>query len=279
MCIVFCRVGGGFKLSVRSCVREVMANELIEKICRGIGSGGGHSDKAGGFISIDKLDEYNAANPAEYLMERLVSYFDEYVHIYCDRLEIDINSLEKYRKKAIPIGFARSADIFPVGTDLLIRTLEGDTHITADPDIYIMVGIDQGVWPIKREKFEASYHDLGSPYKQDEQLKSENQYESTVKDRIHEESISLLPYARSCIPTGESIIYAKKLESHTKVFTPWNLGGYMFGGIGDYLAIRADDTKDAYVIKESIFHKTYVKIPKDNEDDAKYGRPEDHVNE
>jgi len=263
VCVVFCRVSGGLKLSVRSCVREVMANELAEKICRGIGSGGGHNSKAGGFISMDKLEECNAANPSKYLIEHLTQYFDEYDHVYCGQLEIDINKLEKYRKNKIPIGFVRSVDIFPEGTEILIRTLEGDTHVTADSDIYIMVGIDQGIWPIKRIKFEASYHELDSSYKQDEQFKSEDQYDPTVKDRIHGETVSLLPYVRSCIPTGESIIFAKKLERPTKVFTAWNLDGYMFGDIGDYLAIRSDDINDAYVIKESIFHKTYTKISTD----------------
>ena len=260
VCIVFCRVNGGLKLSVRSCVREVMANELVEKICQGIGSGGGHNNKAGGFISMDMLDKHSAANPTNFLTERLIKYFDEYDHVYCGRLEIDVNKLEKFRKKAIPIGFVRSIDIFPVGTELIIRTLEGDTYVTADPDVYIMVGIYQEVWPIKRKKFEASYHESDSPYKQDEQFKSGNQYEPTVKDRISGEAVSLLPFVRSCIPTGENIVCVKKLERRTKVFTTWNLDGYMFGDISDYLAIRLDDINDAYLIEKSIFNKTYTSI-------------------
>ena len=259
VCIVFCRLGGGLRLSVRSCVREVMANELVEKICRGIGSGGGHNSKAGGFISMDKLDESGIGNPSGFLLERLKRYFEEYDYVYCGRLGIDTDKLEKYCKKAIPIGFVHSTDVFPAGTELVIRTLEGDTHITTDPDIYIMVGIYQEVWPIKRVKFEASYRELDSSYKQEEQFRTENQYDPTVKDRIQGESVSLLPYIRSCIPTGQNMIYVKKLEKRTKVFNSWNLDGYMFGDIGDYLAIRADDINDAYVIEESIFHKTYTK--------------------
>ena len=263
VCIIFCRLDGVLKLSVRSCIREVMANELVEKICRGIGSGGGHNSKAGGSISLDKLDELSIGNPSKFLLERLKRYFEEYDHIYCGNLGINTDKLEKYCKKAIPIGFVRSADVFPMGTELVIRTLEGDTHITSDPDIYIMVGIYQEVWPIKRVKFEASYYELDSPYRQDEQFKSENQYEPTVKDRIQGEAVSLLPFIRSCVPTGENIIYVKKLERRTKVFTTWNLEAYMFGDIGDYLAVRGDDINDAYVIEESIFHKTYTKISRD----------------
>jgi len=258
-CIVFCKVPGGLKLSVRSCVREVMANELTEKICRGIGSGGGHNDKAGGFISLDKLEENDKAAPAEFLMKRLACYFDEYDLVYCGRLNIDVSKIDKYRKMAIPIGFARTVDLYPAGTELVIRTLEGDTFVTCDNDIYVMIGIYQEVWPIKRLKFENSYRELEGNYKQDEQFFNEKQYQPTVKDKIRGETVSLLPFARSCIPTGESLIFAKKLDRRTKVFTTWNLEGYMFGDIGDYLAIRGDDTNDAYVIEESIFHRTYEK--------------------
>jgi len=196
----------------------------------------------------------------EFLMERLIKYFEKYDLVYCGQLDENINKLEKYRKKAITIGYVRTMDIFPAGTELLIRTLEGDTHVAADPDIYVMVGIYQEVWPIKRVKFETSYRVLDGSYKQDEQFYSEGQYEPTVKDRIQGEAVSLLPFVHPCVPTGDNVIYVKKLDKPTKVFTTWNLEGYMFGDIGDYLAIRGDDTNDAYVIEESIFHKTYERI-------------------
>ena len=260
VCIVFCRTGGGLKLSVRSSVREVMANELAERICQGIGSGGGHSSKAGGFINTDKLDKSDKDNPSAFLMDRLNWYFSCYDHVYCGNLNIDVNQLDKYRKNPIPIGYVRSLDIYQAGTELLIRTLEGDTFVTADPEIYIMVGILQEVWPIKRVKFEKSYYELNTPYQHDDQFKSEKQYEPTVKDKLLGESKSLIPFIRSCVPTGENLIFAKKLNKCTKVFTTWNLEGYMFGNIGDYLAIRADDNNDAYIIENSIFGKTYSKV-------------------
>jgi len=261
VCVVFCRVNGGLKLSIRSCVREVMASELAERLCQGIGSGGGHSDKAGGFISIDKLDDRLRDNPSEFLFNRLIQYFNGYDLVYCGRLNIDIQTLEPYRKNKIPIGFVRTVDVFPSGKELVIRTLEGDTYVSSDPDIYVMVGIYQEVWPIKRLKFEASYRELDSVYVHDERFRKEKQYEPTVKDRIQGEAISLLPFIHPCVPTGEITIYVKKLEKRTKVFTAWNLESYMFGDIGDYLAVRGDDPNDAYIIEESIFHETYTKIP------------------
>lgn len=55
VCLVFCILPNGVKLSVRSCLEEVKANELATKICMGMGSGGGHQVKAGGFLQMDLL--------------------------------------------------------------------------------------------------------------------------------------------------------------------------------------------------------------------------------
>ena len=55
VCVVFSILPTGVKISVRSCVEEVRANELATKICMGIGSGGGHMVKAGGFLQMELL--------------------------------------------------------------------------------------------------------------------------------------------------------------------------------------------------------------------------------
>lgn len=83
------------------------------------------------------------------------------------------------------------------------------------------------------------------------------EYEPTVKDAVEEKNISLIPYAKSCISTGESRIYAMELSHRVKVFTEWDEDKYMLGKKGDYLAVRADDLHDVYVIEREIFGKTY----------------------
>ena len=55
VCVVFSVLPNGVKLSVRSCDEDIKANELAAKLCMGIGSGGGHQVKAGGFIQMDLL--------------------------------------------------------------------------------------------------------------------------------------------------------------------------------------------------------------------------------
>ena len=54
-CMVFNVMPNGVKISVRSCVPDIKANELVMEICEGIGSGGGHLAKAGGYIQMELL--------------------------------------------------------------------------------------------------------------------------------------------------------------------------------------------------------------------------------
>ena len=258
-CIVFCKIGNGVKLSVRSCVREVMANELVMRLCEGVGSGGGHTEKAGGFINADAVAALGYASPMEFLCARFASYFEGYDLIYSNEHTADTSALEKYSKLLLPIGFVKTVDVVPTGTELVIRTLEGDSQVIAHPDIYIMVGVKQEVYPIKREKFEASYNEREEGYTRDKRFFAEDFYAPTVRDKALGQIHDLIPYIRSCIPSGEVSIFAYRLEKRTKVFTSWNLDGYMFGDVGDFLAIRDDDSHDMYVIEKEIFHHTYAK--------------------
>ena len=51
VCVIYNECPGGYKLSVRSCIVEVAANDLASFITEGIGNGGGHNDKAGGYVN------------------------------------------------------------------------------------------------------------------------------------------------------------------------------------------------------------------------------------
>ncbi len=55
VCVVFNVLPNGVKLSIRSCDEDIKANELAAKLCMGIGSGGGHHVKAGGFLQMGLL--------------------------------------------------------------------------------------------------------------------------------------------------------------------------------------------------------------------------------
>jgi len=258
-CVVFCEVSGGVKISVRSCVREIMAYELAGRLCEGGGSGGGHSEKAGGFISKDFIDK-SGQSSLDFLSARYTKYFTEYDLFYSGKFKADLNEFEQYVKLKIPIGFAKTTDIFPEGTEILIRTLEGDSHIVSSENMYIMIGIRQEVYPIKREKFERTYEELQGDYVVLPEFLPERHYVPVIKNRKEGVSENIEKYIRPCVAKGETKIFARPLQKSAKVFTEWNQEGYMFGRAGDRLACRADDPSDIYIIENTIFDLTYGKI-------------------
>lgn len=78
ICVVYSILPVGIKLSVRSCIKEVHANELADFLCADMGSGGGHMVRAGGFIDAKIYDDrYDVVVPGTYIWKRMNEYFKE----------------------------------------------------------------------------------------------------------------------------------------------------------------------------------------------------------
>ncbi len=243
-CVLFAPAGPGIKISVRSCSREIMANELASFLCDGFGSGGGNLEKAGGFFK----------NTEEYLQKRLREYTTAFDKIYAGVTPVDFGPMKRYRKLPNEVGFARVADLFREGTKLTVRTMEGDVDLTASENIYIMIGVEGEIYPILKEKFEKNYKVLDKEY----ELVSE--YPPTVIDRYSGEKHSILSCAKVCVPVFEKIIKAKQIDKRTKVFTYWDTEKYFSGVPGDFLAANENDLQDCWIVNERIFHKTYEPV-------------------
>jgi len=241
-CVLYSSVNGGLKLSVRSCCREFMANELAAFLCEGFGSGGGNLEKAGGFLK----------NSEEYLKSRLKEYLIAFDKIYAGQTPIDFASMKSYKKLRVPVGFAKCEDLFQTGTKITIRTMEGDLDLIADENIYFMIGIEGEVYPILNAKFEKNYIAMDDEYLQ------VSEYPPTVINRLTGRKQSLVRFAKTCFPKSEKIIKAKQIEKRTKVFTYWDTEKYFSGKPGDFLAANENDLQDCYIINERIFQKTYV---------------------
>lgn len=251
-CVVYNEIGDGIKFSIRSCIREVMASELASFLTEKIGSGGGHVEKAGGFISLSKFSKlYPEDNIAAYLFERVAEYYESFNVIDSNCHSLDVNTMKVYKKNNIVVGFIPTTEIFKEGSALLIRTLEGDIETIATEDIIVIVGIKGEVYPMKKQKFEKSYQVLDQPFV------CGAQYNPSVRNRITGEVIELNSSLKACRATGEVKIYAQPISKKTKVFTSWDQNKYMTGKEGDYIGIRHDDTNDVYIIDRAIFHETY----------------------
>ncbi len=252
-CVVYSELEFGIKYSVRSCVEEINAGEFAEYIAERTGSGGGHLDKAGGLLQKELIGDIDAN---DYLKQKIDSYFSNADIIYSKEFDIDIDEFEVYEKKKLPLGYVKSEDLFEKGTEIVVRTLEGDVIISVEKDSYIMIGIRGEVYPCKKEKFEEAYTCDGEKY----EFKGE--YHPTVKNEYTGEKVDLIPCAHKCIPTGEVKIYARELDKRTKVFVAWDYESYMLGKPGDFLVVRKDDLHDVYIVDRDIFFETYNKIGK-----------------
>ncbi len=252
-CLVYCRLPFGIKFSVRSCIREIHAGDMATFLSDGIGSGGGHAEKAGGFLREDAVQIVSEARTDhEFFRDRILSYFDSYDIVYASDFTPDVNRMGLYRKVRLPLGYVRSTDVLEEGTLATVRTLEGDITIFASSDIYIMIGIVGEVYPIKRSTFEKRYVLSKDPFT------ATFEYEPSIRSAQDHRPVRLLQYAKTCIPSGETLIHAMPLERKVKVFTAWDPDNYMRGKPGDFLAVHHDNQKDVYVIDRDIFYRTYT---------------------
>ena len=257
-CVVYSRLPFGVKLSVRSCAKEIKASELASYLSDGFGGGGGHLIKAGGLINRDPLENagipYTEEGIRNLINGRMRRYFAESEVIYAGDYTVDLNTVRRYRKLEVPVGYVKVTDLANPGEKIMIRTLEGDVDVTVENDLYIILGIDGEIYPCKEKRFENSYRVIDVAYDYPAE------YPPTVVNSITGERIEILPFAKSCVALGGKGIYARELDHRVKVFTTWDPDKYYLGVPGDYLAMRADDLKDVYVIAKDIFVRSYEGI-------------------
>ena len=256
-CIVYNELQTGYKFSVRSCVKEVRADELAAFLAEGIGSGGGHKEKAGGFIRADRYERYHPNLHSEaYFSERMNAYFDNCIIIDAQTYEIDITDMGAYVKRRLPEGYVHACEVMPIGTPITIRTHEGDLIRTIEEDMILMIGIKGEVYPIKRDEFDAEYIATEERYDLEKHaLKAD--YEPTIRNRVDGTMREITRYAKVCIPREETHIHAEQLSGMVKVFTVNDKEKYMLGKQGDFLAVRCEDRHDIFVVERNVFYKLY----------------------
>ena len=248
VCIAYYESPDEVKFSVRSCTKEVHANEFAAFLAEGIGGGGGHLLKAGGTIRPELL----TASAEETMESRIEAYYDTYMVIYARETNLDTSDMKRYTKREQKLGAVRLADVFPAGTMVEIRTLEGDVETKITEDTYLMIGLEGEIYPISAEKLESSYDATGFNFV------GQFKYEPVIKNTVTGETKTVMPFAKTVIsPPGTATIFAKPLEQPVKLFTVWDDEKYYSGNVGDYIAVRDDDPHDIYVIKDRLFDQLY----------------------
>ena len=251
-CVVFNIINQGIKFSVRSCVQDVMANEMAAFIAADVGSGGGHVSKAGGFIAESALRLQEPTLSAEaFLLKRVHQYFTDFDIINSRSHNIDTAAMSKYQKKPVTLGYVPSLAIAESGSEIRVRTLEGDLDILASDNVYIMIGIQGEVYPIERSVFEASYDTT------DAAITLIADYIPRVYLSASEQNFEIIERAAGCVAKSHVSVLATPTEKLTKVFTKWHDAGYLAGQPGDYLVLKESDHSDVYLVRSDIFNQLY----------------------
>ena len=272
VCLVYSVLSFGVKFSIRSCSNETRADELAAFLSRSIGSGGGHTEKAGGtlmnelikkqypdYIEID--DDSASHSISNIIKERMADYFENSDIIRARETVLDTSEMTKYERTPITLGFVEAYPNIPVGNMAIIRTLDGDNNIEIRKNTILIIDIKGNVKAISREKFEYSYTSSRKKFKLN------IDYIPTVKNADTGKSIPLIPLAKACESTSDIKIYAKKLMKTTKLFPYWDSDRYMLGQKGDYIAVSQDDPHDMFIIEKRLFSKTYIPVSDDESED------------
>ncbi len=265
VCLVYSVLTFGVKFSIRSCVPETRADELASFLANKVGSGGGHTEKAGGLLKNElikkiypdyiEIDDDSAKYSINNIIKmRMNDYFENSDIIYAKKTKLDTSHMTKYVKSPIIVGYTRPQEIIPSGNMAIVRTLEGDNNVQIKDNTVLIIGIKGDVSAISEEKFESTYTKTGKKF-------SLNlDYTPTIKDADNGKIYPLMPKAKGCISTGEINVYAKKLTKTTKVFPYWDSDTYMIGKKGDYIAVSNDDPHDIFIVDKQLFKKTYTPV-------------------
>ncbi len=253
--IVYNEVQEGIKYSIRSCVKEIMANELAVYLSSGIGNGGGHRDRAAGFISRNKYNEtYSHLNADEYFLRRLTEYYQSFEVIDIVDLNQFENSLKCYKKLPSSIGYIELNQVVPKNTPIIIRSQKEDIETVVEEDMFLIVDGEGMAYLIDREDFNNNYET------RDEKFDMPLAYFPRIRVKKDKQFIYLKNYTKQCFVKGEAKIWAKPLEKPVKIFIRSKPDDYKVGAAGDYLVIGKDDMSEIHIIRKEVFDTNYLPL-------------------
>lgn len=290
VCVVFTLQLNGIKFSVRSCIREVSAKEMAEELAKGIGSGGGHADKAGGFLRYDLfLPQYKQYCKEYKMIPRLEirengkheipqasackSFLEYKIRNYFNNTEIiDASTFSpmnmpfrNYVRRQIAYGYLESTDLFPVGTRVRVRSIdEEDLIITVQEQMLFIIGDRGDVNAVSRSTFESNYRTADWKF----ELK-DSEYNPTIRlDQEGSSGVSLIERAKTCFPIDQNPVMAMQLEHNIKLFDLWDTKAYKKGDEGDYLLMRNHSAQDLYIVSKDLFEDRFELAKRNKEEEV-----------
>ncbi len=255
LCVVYNEVDDGYKLSVRSCTREVNSNELAAYLTQDIGTGGGHYEKAGGFISKKLFESrYIKMDPDEYFKICLSEYCESYEMIYASYYEFpEGKTVKKYCRVNTPIIIVRPEDFLKAGSMVTLRWGRSTQDIEIAQNEYWALERGGYVQRFSKDIFVKCFERTGEEIPDDY---SDVPGFPTVRDWQDGRVYSLVGYARVCRTKGVLKAEGMRLTRNVKLFPEWGEGRYISGCTGDYL-MKSENSKSFYIEPGAFFEKNY----------------------
>lgn len=256
LCVVYNEVEDGFKLSVRSCIMEVNSNELAAYLTKEIGTGGGHYEKAGGFISKKLFySRYRKMDTEEYFKICLSEYCEAFQLIKGTDYEFpEGKEVKTYAHIDRPVIVVRPESFLDVGSKVTLRwgqhvedlEIAHDEYWALERGGYIQRmsrSIFNKYFEVSDEEFPENYSDVsGLP---------------TVKSWSDGRVFSIVGYAVICRDKGKLKARGMRLTRNIKYFPDWGDGRYISGYTGDYLMMIEKD-KTIFIEPGAYFDSNYI---------------------
>ena len=93
--------------------------------------------------------------------------------------------MKHYKKLPLKQGYVCPSEFLPVGTPILVRSLEGDTNLNVNEDTVIMIGVRGEVYASNKKVFNKNYKMV------DDQYTMKLEYFPTIKNTKTGEIIPL----------------------------------------------------------------------------------------
>lgn len=256
--VIYSARENGYKISIRSYHDYITAQEIIIELVVGIGNGGGHYNKAGGFIIADKFArEYNTISFDIFIRTKVIDYYrdlrflevskDDPYQIYGQ------DNFFKAQKKTNYLRYLDLGDYFD--GEITVKTLEGVEIAT--PDDKLIIGLKNEVWPINKSRFAEIYEKVKDENIEPDSDKFMDDYGITLhsESKVHKISKENIEEYNICKTCDDVQVDAMQLNENVKIRTSW---GDQTGKVGDYLLVI--DLDDYYICAQELFDTIYRRL-------------------
>ncbi|MCR4616757.1 MAG: DHH family phosphoesterase [Lachnospiraceae bacterium] len=256
LCVVYNEVDDGYKLSVRSCTREVNSNELAAYLTRDIGTGGGHYEKAGGFISKRLFySRYRKMDTEEYFKICLSEYCESFELIDDQTYEFpEGKDIKKYIHIDRPTIVVRPESFLDIGSKVTLRWGKYITDLEIVHDEYWALERGGYIQRFPRNVFNSFFEPTDEEFPD---KYSDVPGLPTVRSWNDGRVYSIAGYAVVCRDKGPLKARGMKLTRNVKLFPEWGDGRYIPGYTGDYLMMSEKD-KTIFIEPGNFFETNYV---------------------